>query len=66
MHEYKSDSITTNLKQSWEDLDKPVALLTVANTAIWSGLAVISFSTFGFWAVPLVAIGIYASANSHK
>ena len=66
MHEYKSDSITTNLKQSWEDLDKPVALLTVANTAIWSGLAVISFSTFGFWAVPLVAVGIYASANSHK
>ncbi|HLD59501.1 MAG TPA: hypothetical protein VI912_00790 [Candidatus Bilamarchaeaceae archaeon] len=66
MHEYKLDSITTNLKQSWEDLDKPVALLTVANTAIWSGLAVISFSTFGFWAVPLVAIGIYASANSHK
>ncbi len=66
MHEYKPDSIKTNLKQSWEDLDKPVALLTVANTAIWSGLAVISFSTFGIWAVPVVAIGIYASANSHK
>ncbi len=66
MHEYKPDSIKTNLKQSWEDLDKPVALLTVANIAIWSTLAVISFSTFGIWAVPAVAVGIYASANSHK